>query len=174
MKFLSLTLVLVISGLAAPHLYAQQIYTWTDENGIIHITDQAPPKKARVEDITKYEEKPPQEEAAIETRKQQIRKDIEQRDKVEEARRAAIEAREAEKRAAEAMEKAREETQANEDYVRYLSNRRWKRKKFKKRIERIKIETEASQAQAEAAVKEAQEAATRAREAAAAAQESQQ
>ncbi len=52
--------------LGASHLNAQQIYTWTDENGITHITDQAPPKKARVQDVIKYKEKTPQEQEAIE------------------------------------------------------------------------------------------------------------
>ena len=77
----------------------------------------------------------------------------------------------AEKRAEEVAQKTREETLGNQEYVRNLSNRRWKRRKFKKRIERIKIETEASQAQAEAMMRQAEEAAQRAREAAAAAGE---
>ena len=150
---------------------AQQIYTWTDENGVTHITDQAPPKEARVEDVIQYKEKTPQELAEIERKIDALRKNNERQEKIDAAQRAEVAAREAEKQAREAMEKAREETEINQEYVRKLSTRKWKRRKFKKRIERIRIETEATQAEAEAAVKRAEEAAKKAQEAAAEARE---
>ena len=170
MKFFSLIAISLVVGLGVSHLNAQQIYTWTDENGIMHITDQPPPQEARVDDIINYKEKTPQEKIAIEHKIEKLRESNERQDKIDAAQRAAVEARKAEKRAEEAAQKARQETLENEEYVRTLSNRRWKRKKFKKRIERIKIETEASQAQAEATIRQSQEAAQRAREAAAAAE----
>ena len=156
---------MAISG--APHLYAQRIYTWTDENGVTHLTDQAPPKNARVEDVIKYKEKTPQEQAAIERKIEKLRQSNERQDKIDAAQRAEVAAREAKKRAARAVENAREETQENQDYVRQLCNRKWKRKKFRKRIERIKIETEATQAEAEAEVRQAEAAAQKAKDAAA-------
>jgi hypothetical protein len=162
----SLTVIFLVAGLGSSHLDAQQIYTWTDENGVTHITDHAPPKKARVDNVIKYEEKTPQEEDAIERKIERLRESNERQDKIDAAQRAAVQAKEAEKRAEEAVEKARQETQVNRDYVRQLSTRSWKRRKFKKKIERINIETEASQAQAEATVQQAQEAAKKAREAA--------
>jgi hypothetical protein len=172
-KFFILTAIFLVAGLGASHLNAQQIYTWTDENGITHITDQPPPPKARVDDIIKYKEKTPQEEDAIERKIEKLRESNERQDKIDAAQRAAVEARKAEKNAEMATQKARQETLENQEYVRNLSNRRWKRKKFKNRIERIKIETEASQAQAEATLRQAEEAAQKAREAAAAAGETQ-
>lgn len=157
----------------ATHLCAQQIYTWIDENGVIHITDQPPPKKATVEDVLKYKEKSPQEQAAIERKIEQLRNSNERQNKIDAAQRAGVKARETEKRSKEAMAKAQEETQHNQDYIKRLSNRRWKRKKFRKRIERIKTETEASQAEAEAVVQQAEEDAQKAQQAAAEAGESQ-
>ncbi len=171
MKFFSLTVIFLVASLGFSRLNAQQIYTWTDENGVMHLTDQAPPQKARVDDIIKYKEKSPQEEDAIERKIEKLRESNERQDERDAAQRAAVEARKAEKRAEEAARKAREETLENQEYIRNLSNRRWKRRKFKKRIERIKIETEASQAQAEAMIRQAEEAAQKAREAAAAAEE---
>ena len=162
---------MAISGIS--HLYAQQIYTWTDENGVTHITDQAPPKKAGVADVINYKEKTPQEQAAIERKIEQLHKNNKRQDKIDAAQRAEVKAREAEKQAQEAMENARKETQDNQEYVRKLSNRRWKRKKFRKRIERIKIETEATQAEAGAVAQQAEKAAQQAKQAAAEAREMQ-
>jgi chromosome segregation ATPase len=168
-KFTIITICCLMAISGVPQLYGQQIYTWIDENGITHITDQAPPKKARVEDVIKYKEKTAQEQDAIERKIEKVRKSNERQDKIDAAQRAAVESRETEKRAREAVANARQETLENQEYVRKLSNRRWKRKKFKKRIERLKIEAEATQAEAEAEVQQAEEAAKKAREAAAAA-----
>ncbi len=170
MKFTILSIVFLIAISAAPHLYAQQIYTWTDENGVMHITDQPPPQQVIVEDVTKYKEKTPQEQDAIEREIEKLRQSNERQDKIDVAQRAEVAARQAEKQAQEAVENAREETQENQEYVRRLSNRSWKRRKFRKRIERIKIETEATQAEAQAEVEQAEGAAQKAREAAAATQ----
>ena len=173
MKFFSLTVAFLITISCATHLNAQQIYTWNDENGVTHITDQPPPKKATVEEVLKYKEKSPQEQAAIERKIEQQRHSNERQDKIDAAQRAEVKARETEKRSKEAMAKAQEETQHNLEYIKRLSNRRWKRKKFRKRIERIQIETEASQAEAEAVVQQAEEAVKKAQQAAAEARESQ-
>jgi hypothetical protein len=164
----SLSLIVAFSIVFSnPYLIdAQQIYTWTDENGVTHISDQAPPNKAKIEDIIKYREKTPRELAEIEREKEALREKNERREKIDAAERAEAAAEEADKQAREAMEKAREETEINQEYVRKLSTRRWKRRKFRKRIERIKIETEATQAEAEAAVRQAEAAAKNAREAA--------
>jgi len=172
-QFIILTVVCLIAISGAPPLYAQRIYTWTDENGVTHFTDQAPPTNARVEDVFKYREKTPQEQAVIERKIEKLRQSNQRQDKIDAARRAEVAAREAENRAAKAVENAREETQENQDYVRQLSNRKWKRKQFRKRIERIKMETEATQAEAEAEVRQAEAAAQKAKDAAAEASETQ-
>ena len=173
MKLAGLTLALLMAILGASHLNAQKIYTWTDEKGVTHITDQPPPKNATVEDVVKFKEISPQELDVIESRKEQLRQWNERQDKIEAARRAEAEARQADRRAKEAMQRAQDEYEYNRDYVRALSNRRWKRRKFRKRIEGLKIETEATQAEAQAAAQQAEEAAKKAREAAAKARESQ-
>ena len=168
---LSFVFLMAISGMS--HLYAQQLYTWTDENGVTHITDQPPPPRVKVEDVLKYKEKTPQEQAAIDRKMEQLRQSIEQQDKIDAARRAEVAAREAEKQAEEAVENAQEQTQENQEYIRKLSNRKWKRRKFRKRIERIKTETEATQAEAQTEARQAEEAAKKARAAAAEAQKTQ-
>jgi hypothetical protein len=172
-KLAGITIALLMAILAASQLNAQKLYTWTDEKGVTHITDQPPPQNATVEGVIKFKEKSPQELDAIERRKEQLRKWNERQDNIDAARRANAQAREADQRAQEAMKRAQDEYEYNQDYVRKLSNRRWKRKKFRKRIERLKLETEASQSEARAAAQQAEEAAEKAREAAAEARETQ-
>jgi hypothetical protein len=172
-KLAGLAFVLLLAILGVSHLNAQNIYTWTDAKGVTHITDQPPPQNATVEDVVKFKEKSPQELEAIEHRKEQLRKWNERQDKIEAARRAEAEARQADRRAEEAMQRAQDEYEYNQDYVRALGNRRWKRRKFRKRIEGLKLETEATQAEAQAAAQQAEEAAKKTRDAAAKARESQ-
>ncbi len=62
MKPYSILVGLLLTLLTALSLNAQKLYTWADENGVAHLTDQPPPAKNRVEDVEviKYEEKTPQ------------------------------------------------------------------------------------------------------------------
>lgn len=166
-KICRLTAVFLMAILGAAHLSAQQIYTWTDENGVMHITDQPPEQKSRVQDVIEYKAKSPQEQEAIERRKQQMQEQYRRFEKREAARQTAIEAREADQRAQEAFQKAQQETAQNQEYLQRLSNRKWKRKQFRKKIERIRKETEAAQNDARAAAEQAEAAAKKAREAAA-------
>ena len=162
---------IAVSGATVPG--AQKLYTWIDAQGVTHITDEPPPKKARVEDVTSYSEKSPQEIDAIERKKQQLREQYERFEKRNAAQKAAIAAREAQEQAQEAMQNAQEETEQNQEYVRRLSSTKNKRKQFRKKIQRIKNETAAAQAEAGTAEQEAEAAAKKAQQAAAEASEAQ-
>ena len=69
MKPIKLSVVLLLILFAGSNLGAQKLYTWTDEKGVLHITDNPPPKRARIKDVTKYREKTPQEIDAIQREK---------------------------------------------------------------------------------------------------------
>ncbi|CAB1069963.1 hypothetical protein D1AOALGA4SA_797 [Olavius algarvensis Delta 1 endosymbiont] len=120
-----------------------------------------------------YKEKTPLEQETIERKIEQQRKRYERQDKIDAAHRAEVEAREAEKRAKVAVEQAREQTRDNQVYLKKLSNRKWKRRKFRKRISRLKLETEEVQSEAEALAEQAEIQAKKAKAAAAAARETQ-
>ncbi len=167
MKILIPAAALIITLAGTSGIYAEKLYTWTDKKGIIHITDAPPPQNARAKEVTSYSEKTPQQTDAIERKKQQLREINQRYDKMEAARQAELEAREAEKRADAAMEKAQEQYQQNQEYIRRLSSTKGKRKQFRKKIERLKRETEADQAAAKSARLQAEEAAQKAQTAAA-------
>ncbi len=156
---------LLLTLLTALSLNAQKLYTWTDENGVVHITDQPPPETDRIEDVEvmKYDEKTPQEIEAIEHKKENLRRQFDREERIEKARQAEIQAREAEAKAQEALQQARKEFESNNEYIRRLTSTRNKRKQFRKRVDRIKTETEASQAEAQAAIEQAEDAAQKAR-----------
>jgi hypothetical protein len=152
---------------------AQKLYTWTDAQGVTHITDDPPPRNASLENVTVYPAKNTQEIDAIERKKQQMRQDYKQFEEREASRRAEIEARQAQQQAQEAIQKVQQETEDNQEYIRRLSSTKQKRRQFRKKIERIKNETEAAQAEAKKAEEEADAAVKKADQAASGANVSQ-
>ena len=163
MKLIKLSAVLLLIFFAGSSLGAQKLYTWTDETGVLHITDKPPPKRARIKDVTKYREKTPQELDAIQREKEDLRRKYEKEEQIERARQSELQAREADQRANEAVKQAREKYEQNLEYIKRLSTTRDKRKQFRKRIQRLKDESEAAQTEAQMAVKQAEEAAQKAR-----------
>ncbi len=173
MKTIIPAVVFLIAMAGASDLSAQKLYTWTDAQGVVHITDGPPPQNAKVENITNYPARSQQEMDAVELQKQQLRDNYKQFEEREAARRAAIESQKAQQRAREAMLKVQEQTEYNQEYIRRLSSTKDKRKQFRKKIERIKNETAAAQAEAKAAEQEAEAAAQKAQQAAGEAGETQ-
>ena len=163
MKPIKLSVVLLLILFAGSNLGAQKLYTWTDEKGVLHITDNPPPKRARIKDVTKYREKTPQEIDAIQREKEDLRRKYEKEEQIERARKSELQAREADQRANEAVKQAQEKYEHNLEYIKRLSTTRDKRKQFRKKIQRLKDESEAAQTEAQMAAKQAQEAAQKAR-----------
>ncbi len=168
MKPFTILVGLLLTLLAALSLNAQKLYTWTDESGIVHLADQPPSEIERVEDVEviTYEEKTPQEIEAIQHKRENLRRKFDREEQIEKARRAEIQAREAEERAQKTLQQAQEEYEYNNEYIRRLTSTKNKRKRFRKRVDRLKAETEASLAEAKAAVEQAEEATLKARTAA--------
>jgi len=58
MKYLILGISLSLIFSANAALSADQIYTWTDENGNLHITQTPPPKHAKLDNVVTYKPLP--------------------------------------------------------------------------------------------------------------------
>ena len=158
MKLLIITIIVFTGLFIASMASAQKLYTWTDENGNLHITQDPPPESAKVEEVVHYKERSPEEEAARQRRNEKFRHNLEQEREREKSREARLEAEEAEKKAQKMKEDAQRAYEENKAYIDRLSNRKWKRKQFRKRIDRLKRESEQGLIEAEEAVKRAQEA----------------
>ena len=158
MKYILAATILLISVLGVSLTDAQKIYTWTDEKGVLHITEQPPPEKAKVEDVMTFKERSPEELEAIQRKKNNIRRDYEKQEQLDQEEEARIKATQAEEQAKEAKEKAEKEYEYNKEYIERLSSTKRKRRQFRKKIERLKKESEESFAEAEEAAKRAEEA----------------
>ena len=165
MKSLMIAAGLVLTLLTGFSLNAQRIYTWTDENGVVNLSDQPPPETGKVDDIEviTYEEKTPQEIEAIQQKTENMRLKLDREKQTEKARQAEIQAGEAEKRARKAVQQAEEEYEYKNEYIRRLTSTQNKRKKFRKRVDRIKAEAEASLVEAQETLERAKKATQEAR-----------
>jgi len=159
-----LTAVFLLLFLISPAV-AQQIYTWTDEKGVLHMTNEPPPKNVEVDNVIPYKERSPAEERRIQRQQasqQQTHTKRRQQDELETVRRRA---RQAEEEAQEAILKADKVYQESLQTVDKFNKSRRKRKQFRKQIQRAKDEADAAQAEAKAAVERAEQAAEEVREA---------
>jgi hypothetical protein len=112
-----------------------------------------------------YKERTPEELEAVQRRKDQLRRKLDQDLQLEKAREDRQKAQEAAEDAQTAKEQADKEYEENKAYIDKLSNRKWKRKKFRKKIDGLKKETEESYAEAQNAADRAEEAQKKAVEA---------
>ena len=166
MKFLMILAGILLVGFLSSGLLAGQVYTWTDENGNLHVTDTPPPPKSRVKDTLEYQEKS-HAEILEQKQRQSIRKEQDQTEAIR------VRAAEAAKRAEEADQVAQEAGQqaaaAYENAMRTYNiygKTKDKRKKYKKRLRRAFDQADAAQARASEAAEKARQAQEEARAAA--------
>jgi len=158
MKYLIAAALLIFSLFSVSLADAQKLYTWTDEDGVLHITEQPPSKKTRIEDVMTFKERSPEELEAIQREKDKIRREFKRQEQLDRQQEARLKATQAEEQAKKAKEKAEKEYDYNREYIKRLGSTKQKRKQFRKKIERLKKETEESFTEAEEAAKRAEEA----------------
>jgi hypothetical protein len=157
---------------------AGKVYTWTDKDGIIHITDQPPPATARAVDVIPYQEQTPaqaEEKAAahsqqntpddyqaVDRRRQDLREQIIRDDLRRDAEAARRRAREAEKRAQEAVERANRISDYTKETIQNLPGPKYQYKALYGHTRQMMQQAEAAQAEAKQAVEEARRAAAEA------------
>jgi coenzyme F420-reducing hydrogenase alpha subunit len=97
-------------------LAADTVYTWTDENGKLHITQDPPPKKAKLKDKMDYEPQPAKADLESELRPETGAEVERDRQKSDEASKARTEAEKAKKAAEIARDKVEEVTRMAREY----------------------------------------------------------
>jgi len=156
MKYLTSAMVFLLIFSLSSNLQAQtKIYTWTDKNGDLHMSEDPPPGDARLKDVSTYHEKTPQETEAIQLELEQRQATRDREEQIREAEAAQRRAVAAQEQAADAAVKAEEATQnAYDTYERY-GNTRDKRKQFRKRIQRSIDEADAARTEANQSIQRA-------------------
>ena len=163
MKFLIMTACILLVGFLNSSLIAGEVYTWTDENGNLHVTDTPPPPKSKIKDTLEYEEKTAAEIQELQNRKKRRAENRGQEKRISSVEAAKRQARQADERAKEAVKQADQITNDAEIYIRRLSSTKEKRKQFRKKIQREAQRAQAAQNRARKATEDAAQAAEEAR-----------
>jgi len=141
-----------------PEVFADQVYTWTDKDGNMHITAEPPPRNAKIKDVIEYE---PRVDETIPDTEQQ--RDSEApvatgEQKSDEVRQARARAKKARQEAETARVKAEEATKAAEKYIETHSQNEYMRRAHQYQMRKAADDAKAAQEQARIAEEKAIEA----------------
>jgi predicted nucleotidyltransferase len=106
MKFLIISVGILLVGFLNSGLFAGQVYTWTDKDGNLHVTDTPPPPKSNLKDTLEYQEKTAAEIQELKNRKKLRDEKGGQEERINRVEEAKRRARQADERAKKAVEQA--------------------------------------------------------------------
>ncbi len=138
---------------------AKTLYTWTDQDGVVHITASKPPAGTEPTDKITYTVKPKNETQKIDRHRETQRKALLlENDARKKAQRARREADGAKKTMEAAIEEANRMKAATDEYIRQWGIQARHRKSIKAKIDRKKDTTNQAVAESERLIKIATEA----------------
>lgn len=138
---------------------AKTLYTWTDKEGVVHITETKPPAGAQQTDKTTYKAKPKNETSEINQSKATEHKAwMLESDARNKAKRARREADKAKKEMDAAIEEANQMKADTDEYIRQWGYQSRHRKSIKAKIMRKKEATNQAVAESERLITMATEA----------------
>jgi hypothetical protein len=158
MRYLLIAFILILIVLANSQLSADQVYTWTDKDGNMHITAEPPPKNARVKDVIKYEPRPDETVTDIEKHTDSKAVAAPDQPESEEVRQARTRAEKARKEAEIASARAEEATKAAEKYIETHNRNEYMRRAYQYQMRKAAGDAKAAQQQARIAEEKAVEA----------------
>jgi len=172
MKFSRTVAAILFFFLICPDINAETVYRWTDENGVVHITNLPPLKAVKRRKIIRYQEKTTEEKLKYQNlQKKELEKRLKQQ-KIQEAQKARIRAEEAKKEAEEAKVRAEQARQVIQEHTEtYAPRKKKKRNKYRKMSRILFEEAQKAEALADEAVINANQAEKEAVETAQEAQE---
>ena len=151
---LSLLLIFFANG----EVFADEVYTWTDKDGNMHITAEPPPKNARVQDVITYEPRPDETIPDAEQRRDSESEPAPGEPESDDVRQARTRAEKARKEAEIASAKAAEVTKAAEKYIETHNRNEYMRRAHQYKMRKAADDAKAAQEQAKIAEKKAIEA----------------
>lgn len=116
MKYFLTGILIILSFVMTAELAADKVYTWTDENGNLHITQDPPPKKAKLKETMDYQPQPAKADLERERRKEIGTEAELKKQTVDEAQKARAEAEKAKKEAEIARGIAEKVTRMAKEY----------------------------------------------------------
>ena len=158
MKIVLAGLSLLLFCCVDSEVFADQVYTWTDKDGNMHITAEPPPKNARVKDILKYKAQPDKTVPDTEQRRDSEAEAASGEPESDDVRQARTRAETARKEAEIASAKAEELTKAAEKYIETHNRNEYMRRAHKYKMRKAADDARAAQEQARIAEEKAIEA----------------
>ena len=132
----------------SPVLYSQTLFTWTDEDGVVHISDGKPPEGTQIENKLHYQKQP--RKSPLEIKENQKKRQTD-REKSEAVERAEIEKRKANIAKQKAEEAYKKANQINKEADEFIQKVKYKSRKAKSlRVKMKRRLEEANRAIAEA------------------------
>ena len=116
MKYFLTGIWVILSFVVTAELAADKVYTWTDEKGNLHITQDPPPKKAKIKETMDYQPQPAKADLESEYRPETGAEAELNRPQSDEALKARTEAERAKKAAEIARDKVEEVTRMAREY----------------------------------------------------------
>ena len=158
MKLLSLGIIVIFFLATTAPVSADKVYTWTDKDGNVHITNEPPPEGANVRDVIKY--KPQSEEEVMKNqRQQQMRENaVDRKRKLEEAQNSELKAKKSAEEAKKARGKADAAVKDAKEYIDTHDQNQYMRRAHKYEMKKKADEAEAAVDQADAAAEKARKA----------------
>ena len=165
MKLFGLGFIILFFFATTGPLGADKVFTWTDKDGNVHITDQPPPEGANVSNVTTY--KPQSEEEVMKNqRQQQMRENaVDRKRKLAEAQNAELEAQKAAEEAKIGRDKADTVVKDAKGYIDTHDRNQYMRRAHKYEMKKKAGEAEAAVDQANAAAEKARKAKEKAKRA---------
>jgi hypothetical protein len=155
MKYFLAGILIILSFVMTAELTADKVYTWTDENGNLHITQDPPPKKAKLKETMDYQPQPEKADLATE-RQQEIGDEATlKKQKSDEVRKARMEAEKAKKQAAIARANADEATRMAKEYIETQNRNQYEQQTYEYQMEKAVEEAKAAEEQARIAEEKA-------------------
>lgn len=158
MKTVLVGLSLLLLLCADTKVFADQVYTWTDKDGNMHITAEPPPKNARVKDVITYEPRPEATVLDTEQRRDSESGAASGEQESDEVRQARARAEKARQEAEIARARAEEKTKAAKKYIETHNRNQYMRRAHKYQMRKAAEEAKAAQEQARIAEEKAIEA----------------
>jgi hypothetical protein len=165
MKLFGLGIIITFFLATTGPVSADKVYTWTDKDGNVHITDQPPPEGANVRDVIKYKPQP-EEEVMKNQRQQQMRENaVDRKRKLEETQNAELKAQKAAEEAKIERDKADAAVKDAKQYIDTHDRNQYMRRAHKYEMKKKASEAEAAVDQANAAAEKARKAEEKAKRA---------
>jgi len=158
MKYLFIGVVIAGLFAASAALQAAEVYTWTDADGNLHITQDPPPKKAKLKETMTYQPQSLTKSLEIERRQKAADEAAAEKQKSDELLKVRAEAEQARKEAEIAVAKADEAARMAKEYIETHNRNQYMRRAYQYQMEKAAEDAKVAQERAEAAEKRAIEA----------------